>query len=71
MTDRVKKTLAFDRFTRAESSRTSSGAGLGLAIAKAVVDAHGGTITVGRREGGGAEVSVWIPGRIAGAPDPD
>jgi two-component system, OmpR family, sensor kinase len=37
----------FDRFWRAESSRSAKqgGSGLGLAISKAVVDAHGGTIT--------------------------
>ena len=35
---------AFDRFWRAETSRTRTGSGLGLPIAQAIVNAHGGTI---------------------------
>jgi heavy metal sensor kinase len=50
---------AFERFSRAEESRTSSGAGLGLAIVAAVTEAHGGTATIGH----GAAVSLSIPGR--------
>jgi signal transduction histidine kinase len=34
---------AFDRFTRAEASRTTPGTGLGLALVQAVADAHGAT----------------------------
>ena len=34
---------AFDRFTRAETSRTTPGSGLGLSLVMAVATAHGGT----------------------------
>jgi signal transduction histidine kinase len=53
----------FDRFVRLDSdrSRTGGGAGLGLAIVSEVVAAHGGSVTIGDRPGGGALVSVQIP----------
>jgi heavy metal sensor kinase len=52
---------AFERFSRAEESRTSTGAGLGLAIVAAVASGHGGTAVVGIAPGGGADVSIRIP----------
>jgi signal transduction histidine kinase len=53
----------FQRFARADASRSRStgGAGLGIAIAKAIVDAHRGTIEAGAREGGGACIRVTLP----------
>ncbi len=52
---------AFDRFSRAEESRPGgrAGAGLGLAIVRTLVDAHGGSVTAyNRAEGGGAVLVV-------------
>ncbi|MFR9789794.1 sensor histidine kinase [Streptomyces sp. MB22_4] len=43
---------AFDRFTRAESSRTTSGTGLGLALAAAVAASHDGTARAGNTSPG-------------------
>ncbi len=53
----------FDRFYRSDSSRTRKygGAGLGLSITKAIVDAHGGNISVVSQEGEGCTFKVWLP----------
>ncbi len=53
----------FERFWRADDSRTraSGGAGLGLAIAQGLVQAHGGTIWAENRLGGGARVAFTLP----------
>jgi two-component system, OmpR family, sensor kinase len=51
---------AFERFSRASSSRRDGGSGLGLAIVRTVVDAHGGEARVGNWEGG-SEVRLTLP----------
>ncbi|MGZ3496270.1 MAG: sensor histidine kinase [Vulcanimicrobiaceae bacterium] len=53
---------AFERFWRDDVSRTADGTGLGLAIAKSIVDAFGGTVSLGNLAGAGAEVRCRIPG---------
>ncbi len=54
----------FDRFYRVDAARTraSGGAGLGLSIVVAIVDAHHGTVTVRSRPGEGATFRVELPG---------
>jgi two-component system heavy metal sensor histidine kinase CusS len=51
----------FDRFYRAESSRGSDGAGLGLALVKSIVDLHGGTARIQSEMGRGTIVSLTFP----------
>ncbi|KIL42251.1 membrane protein [Gordoniibacillus kamchatkensis] len=53
----------FDRFYRKDSSRTrkSGGAGLGLSIAKSLVEEHGGSLEADSREGEGASFTVRLP----------
>jgi two-component system, OmpR family, sensor kinase len=52
---------AFERFGRADEARTSGGAGLGLALAAAIAEAHRGSAHAANREGGGADVWLSIP----------
>ncbi|MEU4085862.1 sensor histidine kinase [Streptomyces aureus] len=51
---------AFDRFARAEASRTGEGSGLGLAFVHAVATAHGGTAHA-ENSADGAAVTVDLP----------
>jgi len=54
----------FERFYRCDPSRSTTGAGLGLSLAKAIAEAHQGRIHVESREGEGSIFKVVLPNRI-------
>lgn len=56
----------FDPFYRADAARTPDGghSGLGLRIARALVEAHGGTLTLESAEGNGTRVVFTLPGSV-------
>lgn len=56
----------FERFQRGSAS-TGRGAGLGLAIARAIAEVHGGTLTLLERPGGGARFRLELP-RVGDSP---
>jgi two-component system sensor histidine kinase KdpD len=62
-----RESAIFDKFTRGEPESIVPGVGLGLAICRAIIEAHGGTIWAENRDGGGARFIFTLP---AGTPPP-
>lgn len=65
MTDE-EKDRAFERFYRGTSinTRGESGAGIGLAVSKSIIEAHGGTIGIEDAAPRGSRVTIRLPGKI-------
>lgn len=51
----------WDRLYRSDRSRSQRGLGLGLSVVKAIVDAHGGEVSVSSQPGTGSEFTVRLP----------
>jgi len=58
----------FERFYRAEGSKTQQGTGLGLAIVKSLVDLHDGSIDISSEPGVGTTFAVSLPVASSGPP---
>lgn len=56
-----KEQLIFDKFSRGNKESAIPGVGLGLAICRAIVELHGGTISASPREQGGASFQIVLP----------
>jgi two-component system sensor histidine kinase MprB len=55
------QTQVFNRFYRADNARTRPGSGLGLSIVAQIAEAHGATVTVRSRPGGGTIARFQLP----------
>ena len=68
--DELEQALIFDKFYRGKDNRYSiQGTGMGLAIAKAVIQAHGGTVGVRSQLGQGSVFSFTLPLKAVSIPD--
>jgi two-component system, OmpR family, sensor kinase len=61
----------FERFYRAKGGAHSEGLGLGLAIARQIVESHGGRIGVTSTPEAGTEFTVWLPATAVSVPAAD
>ncbi|MGD1032301.1 MAG: HAMP domain-containing sensor histidine kinase [Opitutaceae bacterium] len=66
----AEREAIFRRLYRGDASRSQRGLGLGLSLVKAIVESHGGTVTVDESPGGGARFKIRLeragPARPAG-----
>ncbi len=66
-----REAAIFDKFTRGNPESVVPGVGLGLAICRAIVEAHGGTIRGEQRSGGGARFVFTLPAGVPPSIEPE
>lgn len=59
--DPAQRQRIFEMFVRGEKESSRPGVGLGLAISRAIVESHGGTLRVGNEPSGGARFTFTLP----------
>jgi two-component system heavy metal sensor histidine kinase CusS len=59
----------FDRFYRADPSRSSGGTGLGLALVKSIAELHGGSVTIESEINRGTNITLRFPSSVLSAID--
>jgi heavy metal sensor kinase len=57
----MERERIFQRFVQADAARSGNGAGLGLPIARAIAEAHGGTLVLDRSDASGSRFLVRLP----------
>ncbi|MBD8532632.1 MULTISPECIES: PAS domain-containing sensor histidine kinase [unclassified Massilia] len=62
---RDEQAHVFDKFYRGANAAGMPGSGLGLYMARSIVEVHGGVLSLVTPQGGGAEFRIWLP--VAGA----
>jgi two-component system OmpR family sensor kinase len=62
---RDEQPRVFDKFYRGRNAEGMPGSGLGLYMARSIVEVHGGVLSLDTPSGGGAEFRIWLP--VAGA----
>jgi signal transduction histidine kinase len=64
----LEQRRVFDKFYRVRRDRSAvQGTGMGLAIAKEIAEAHGGSVTVESRFGEGSEFTITVPSTVGNA----
>jgi two-component system, OmpR family, sensor histidine kinase BaeS len=64
----AERHAVWERFYRGSAATIGTGSGIGLAVVKALVDAHHGSVDVEDRPGGGARFTVSVPTSTSARP---
>ncbi|WP_158590486.1 sensor histidine kinase [Noviherbaspirillum cavernae] len=63
--DEAELPQVFEKFFRGRSAARETGSGIGLHLARSVVESHGGSLTARNLPTGGAAFTIWLPTGVA------